>query len=179
MTRRTRGTRGTRVSRATLRPLALVGLCLTTACATFEAPGPTRITDGRLGFVPALRATTALEREEPARAAAFDDDGKAEKGPTRALFVAGIIIGAIGAAGMISMSAASYGLDRKLDKGYDDGISRDDAQKIADRGKALNTGAIVSSAVGLAGFLTAITVYGIDYTRCGPLAPKRRRCDER
>ncbi|MEZ4450733.1 MAG: hypothetical protein R3B09_14725 [Nannocystaceae bacterium] len=164
---------------ATLRPLALVGLCLTTACATFEGPSPTRITDSRLGFVPTLRASTSLEREEASRAAPSDETGKTTKGPTKALFVAGIIIGAIGAAGLISMSAASYGLDRKLDNGYAEGITREDAQTLVDRGKALNTGAIVSASVGLAGFLTAITTYGVDYTRCGPLAPKRRRCDER
>lgn len=162
-----------------LRPLAALGLCLTTACATFEAPAPTRITDGRLGFVPTLRATTALENQEPAREAPSEATGKTDKGPTRALFIAGIIVGAIGAAGMISMSAASYGLDRKLDRGYEDGITRDEAETIAERGDAMNTGAIVSASVGLAGFLTAITVYGVDYTRCGPLAPKRRRCDER
>lgn len=165
-------------SPSTLRPLGALLLGLCSACATFEAPSPTRITDGRLGFVPALRATTALENQEPA-GPSESAAGKTDKGPTRALFIAGIVVGAIGAAGMIAMSSASYGLDRKLDRGYQEGISREDAQTIADRGEAMNTGAIVSASVGLAGFLTAITVYGIDYTRCGPLAPKRRRCDER
>ena len=36
-----------------------------------------------------------------------------------------------------------------------------------------------TGSVAVVGALMAITAYGVEYTNCGPLAPKSRRCAER
>ncbi|MEZ4384442.1 MAG: hypothetical protein R3A79_24145 [Nannocystaceae bacterium] len=168
------------------RSPALVGLvaatALSTACATFESPQPrARPIDSRLHVVPVLAAKTSVEAPPPADASS--DDGAPRAGrttATHAVLWTGVVLASLGGAGLVGFGAAGIATNNRLDRGLlEEGITRDERQKLVDRGETLNTATIVSASVGLLGALMAVTAYGIEYTNCGPLAPKRRRCSER
>ncbi|MCA9638440.1 MAG: hypothetical protein KC420_20560 [Myxococcales bacterium] len=161
--------------------LACATTCVTsTACAPLIAPQRRPAIDARLGFVPVLASQTSIEREA---AASSDDGGKPgarRTTATHAVLWTGTILAAVGGAGLIGFGAAGYATERKMTKGYEsEGLSRDELDTLTSRGDALNTAAIISASVGLVGALMAITAYGVEYTNCGPLAPKSRRCAER
>ena len=166
----------------TRRTLGLACVALvtasTTACASFEGarPGPGLI-DSRLHIVPVLAAKTSIEAEPV-------DDGKSRSAgrttATHAVLWTGVVLASLGGAGLIGFGSASYATDSKLSRGYaEDGLTRDEADTLINRGEALNTATIISASVGLLGALMAVTAYGVEYTNCGPLAPKSRRCSER
>ncbi|MCA9660918.1 MAG: hypothetical protein KC486_21425 [Myxococcales bacterium] len=162
---------------------AIVSLtALATACATFESPQPrVRPIDSRLHVVPVLAAKTSVETPPPAAEAPSDDASRPRRTTaTHAVLWTGVVLASLGGAGLVGFGAAGLATNRKLDKGLlEEGISRDDRQTLVDRGETLNTATIVSASVGLLGALMAVTAYGVEYTNCGPLAPKRRRCSER
>jgi hypothetical protein len=162
---------------------ALVSLtALATACATFESPPPrARPIDSRLHVVPVLVAKTSVETPPPAAEAPSDDSPRPGRTTaTHAVLWTGVVLASLGGAGLIGFGAAGLATNRKLDKGLlEEGITRDERQTLVDRGETLNTATIVSASVGLLGALMAVTAYGVEYTNCGPLAPKRRRCSER
>jgi hypothetical protein len=106
-----------------------------------------------------------------------DDDGRAKATP--ALFWTGVALGGLGTAGTLGFATAGKVVERKIDDGYDDGFSSARHDELESRGETWNALAITSLSVGLVGLVLAATVYGIDYTRCGPLAPTRRRCPAR
>ena len=156
-------------------PLLAALAALSTACAGLAPPSP-RVTDARLGMVPVLAARTAFETEEAGRGG-DRDDGRTRREPTEAVFWAGVILTAIGGAGAIGMGTAARITERQIVAGFEgDGLSRERLDTLNDRGKALNRATIVSGAIGLAGALMAATAYGIEWTKCGKLAPERRRC---
>ncbi len=167
-------------ARASALPILALITAGTTACASFEAPrpGPSALIDSRLHIVPVLAAKTSIEAEpEPA------DTGGRRAGrttATHAVLWTGVVLAALGGAGLVGFGATSYATDSKLSKGYnEDGLTRDEQQTLIDRGEAMNTATIISASVGLLGALMAVTAYGVEYTNCGPLAPKSRRCSER
>ncbi len=156
-------------------------LTLTTACASLTAPSA-RVTDARLGLVPVLAARTAFETEEASRSAdrQRDDEPRRRRDPSTAAFWAGVIIGAVGTAGAIALGSAARITERQIIHGYEgDGLSHERLDTLGDRGKALNKATVASLGVGLAGALMAAAAYGVEWTKCGDLAPKRRRCAER
>ncbi len=159
-------------------PLLALVTAGTTACASFEAPrpGPSALIDSRLHVVPVLAAKTSIEAEPT-------DSGTRKAGrttATHAVLWTGVVLAAVGGAGLIGFGSASYATDSKLSRGYaEDGLTRDEQQTLIDRGEGLNTATIISASVGLLGALMAVTAYGVEYTNCGPLAPKSRRCPER
>ena len=167
-----------RASRASA-PLVAALAALTTACASFAPPSP-RVTDARLSLVPVLAARTAFESEEAGRGGDRDDAPRARREPSEAVFWAGVIIASIGGAGALGMGTAARITERQVVAGFEgDGLSRERLDTLNDRGKALNRATIVSGAIGLAGALMAATAYGIEWTKCGKLAPERRRCAAR
>jgi len=141
---------------------------------------PRLVTDTRLQSIGNLGARTNFELQTAVASntgAPGDDRGpKRKKSITPALFWSGIIIGAIGTGATIGVAAAGFATERRISNSFDDGISKADHQQLVDRGKALNTVSIVTTAVALAGWVMAIGTYGYDYTHCGPLAPKKRQC---
>ncbi|HFE44840.1 MAG TPA: hypothetical protein ENJ18_04990 [Nannocystis exedens] len=162
--------------------LAVACLQLSTACASFEAPARYSLIDSRLHVVPVLAARTSIEtNSEPA---ASDNDNNNRSGKrvtaTHAVLWTGVALASLGGAGLLGFGATSLATDRKLSRGYEeDGLTHDEQDTLIKRGEAMNTATIVSASVGLLGALIAVTAYGVEYTKCGRLAPKRRRCDER
>jgi len=165
-------------ARASALPILALITAGSTACASFETPrsGPSALIDSRLHIVPVLAAKTSIEAE-PA------DSGGRKAGrttATHAVLWTGVVLAALGGAGLVGFGATSFATDSKLSKGYaEDGLTRDEQQTLIDRGEAMNTATIISASVGLIGALMAVTAYGVEYTNCGPLAPKNRRCSER
>ena len=179
------------------RLLAIACLGLTTACASFEAPSRYSRIDSRLHIVPVLAARTSFEADRAP--AASDSSGTSESDDnndnndnndngtsgkrvtaTHAVLWTGIVLASLGGAGLLGFGATGLATDRKLRRGYDeDGLSHEEQDTLIKRGEAMNTATIISASVGLLGALIAVTAYGVEYTKCGRLAPKRRRCDER
>ncbi len=170
-----------------VRLLAIACLGLTTACATFEAPGRDAPIDSRLHIVPVLAARTSIEADSaPATSDTSDtsdtDNGRSGKRvtATHAVLWTGVVLASLGGAGLIGFGATGLATDRKLIRGYEeDGLTHEEQDTLIERGEAMNTATIISASVGLLGALIAVTAYGVEYTKCGRLAPKRRNCDKR
>jgi hypothetical protein len=161
------------------RPLVLAGaLALASACAVapIEVPSP----DARLASLGNLGARSSFELRTlyAAQAPAGGDQPSARRRPvTPILFYTGIVLATLTGAGAVATGAASFGLRRKLDNGYfaDDGLTYEEYGQIADRGDRLAkaTWGLGFLAAGFAAM--ALISYSVDWSRCGPLAPKRRR----
>jgi hypothetical protein len=125
--------------------------------------------------LPVFAASTQLEREAPPA----DDRPRNEK-VTPALFWTGIIAGSLGTAGTVGFGLAGRVTENKVHDGYEDGFTRAESDELRDKGSTYNTLAITSAVVGVVGWATALIVYGIDYSRCGPVAKKnkKRNCPE-
>jgi len=148
---------------------------LASACA-FQQPSA-RLTDARLGFAPVLAARTSFESEGAERGAAADAPRPARE-PTELVFWTGVILAAVGGGAALALGTTARITERQVINGFDgDGLSRDRLDQLGDRGAALNTASLAAGALGLVGAVMATTAYGVEYTRCGKLAPKRRRCD--
>ena len=95
-----------------------------------------------------------------------DDTRPRERRPiTPVLFWLGIGLTAVG----------GYATQRQLSGDYRGSATTDEIQTLERRGSTLNKATIAGVVVTVVGAVLALTSYGVDYTRCGPLAPKRRR----
>lgn len=159
------------------RPLALAGaLALASACAV--APVEVQVPDHRLASLGNLGARSSFELRTlyAAQAPAPDQPAARRRPVTPILFYTGVILATLTGAGAVATGAASFGLRRKLDNAYfDDGLTYDQYNTIADRGDRLSkaTWGLAFLSAGFAAM--ALISYSIDWSRCGPLAPKRRR----
>ncbi len=110
-----------------------------------------------------------------------------KKSATKPIFIAGVILSAVGGIGTLAFGTGGLIVERQLtDRLY----NRLDPEKSADAfteqeyndlekvGELMNVLAITSVVIGLVGMTMAVTAYGYDYTHCGSLAPKRRRCED-
>lgn len=156
--------------RSSAKLVAVATLSTSLACAT--APAPVHISSDLA--VGRMAERTSFEREVDSS----DASPKARK-VTPALFWTGVVLGSLGVVGTVAFGAAGHVTNNKIDDGYDDGLTRSEHADLVDRGEALNVAAITSAAVGLFGIGLAAAAYGYDYTHCGPLAAKKRRCKER
>lgn len=165
----------------TTRPLALVGLlALSTACAGVQ-PQLTALPDQRLASLGNLGARSSFEirtlyaaPEAPPPADAPPKPRK--RAVTPILFTIGVVGASLLGAGAFSTGVASYGLRRRLDNSYfDGGLSYDEYDRINTNGERLSdaTWGLGISAFAFAAM--ALIAYSVDWQRCGPLAPKRRR----
>ncbi|MBK8260973.1 MAG: hypothetical protein IPK80_06480 [Nannocystis sp.] len=158
-------------------PLLAACAALSTACA-LQQPSA-RLTDARLGFAPVLAARTSFESEAAERGAPPADEApRAARGPTELVFWTGVILAAVGGGAALALGTTARVTEGKVISGFEgDGLSRARLDELNDRGAGLNNATIAVGALGLVGAIMATTAYGVDYTRCGKLAPKRRRCD--
>lgn len=164
------------------RPLAVAGaLVLATACtsAQVELPAPDRrlASIGNLGTHSNFEIRTLYAVQDPAPAPPPRDQPRARKrAATPILFYLGVTMAALAGGGAIGTAAASYGLRRKLDDNYfENGFDYDEYNRTVERGDRLSKAAwgLGITAVGFAAM--ALIAYSVDWARCGPLAPKRRR----
>lgn len=155
------------------RTSLVAALALSTACATFEAPSAPRVIDARLN-VGNMGTRNAFElRNQPSEPR--QTDAKPRRPVTPILYWLGIGMLAVGGATAIGTGAAGYATKRQLKNGYDGSLTAEDTRTLETRGEGLNKAMIAGAVVGIIGAALAITTFGIDYTRCGPVAPKRRR----
>ncbi|MCA9587379.1 MAG: hypothetical protein KC657_18760 [Myxococcales bacterium] len=170
--------------------LALAASLVTSACAS-AGPAPVPRIDPKL-HVGEMGARTnfelrAMVASEAAPLPSSDDRGdkrKKSRKVTPALFWTGVILGSVGGAGALGFGIAGVVTERNINNSFDDsinggaGLSKAEFDRLRNQGDTMNTLAITSAVVGLVGLALAVIVYGHDYTTCGPLAPKRRRCEE-
>jgi hypothetical protein len=157
-------------------PLLVACAALSAACA-LQQPSA-RLTDARLGFAPVLAARTSFESEAAERGAPAGEAPRAARGPTELVFWTGVILAAVGGGAALALGTTARVTEGEVIGGFEgDGLSRARLDELNDRGAGLNNATIAVGALGLVGAIMATTAYGVDYTRCGKLAPKRRRCD--
>jgi len=172
-------------SRSSIHTIALSAvLSLGTACAGLQPQASTRL-DPRLASLNigniGVRNGYELRNASPVagREAAtmpVDDTRPRERRPvTPVLFWLGIGLTAVGGAGTIGTAAAGYGTQRQISSDYRGSANAEDVHTLERRGAALNKATIAGVVVTVIGAVLALTSYGVDYSRCGPLAPKRRR----
>jgi hypothetical protein len=94
---------------------------------------------------------------------------------TPILFWIGIGLTAAGGGTMIGSASAAAATRNQLRTAYSDGTTVARVDELERRGSNLNKVSIAGAVLMVAGAIMALTSYGYDYTRCGPLAPKRRR----
>lgn len=164
-------------------PLALAGvLALSTACAGVQPQvADLPLPDRRLASIGSLGARSNFEirtlyaaPEQPPPADAPPPARK--RAVTPILFTIGVIGASLLGGSAVATGAASYGLRRKLDNSYfDGGLSLDDYDRIKTNGERLSD-ATWGLGIGAFAFAAmALISYAVDWQRCGPLAPKRRR----
>lgn len=150
-------------------------LALSTACAGLEPQSPVRI-DPRLN-VGNMAARNSFElrnaADPPGRSA--DPAPTARKPVTPLLFWLGIGLTAAGAGTVIGTAAGAYATRRQLTDSYEGSTTIERTRELEQRGERLNKASLAGAILMVAGAILALTTYGYDYTRCGPLAPKRRR----
>lgn len=158
----------------------LVGaVALTTACATttVDLPQPDRrlASLGNLGARSNFEIRTLYAAQDPAPAPA-DQKSERRRAVTPVLFYLGVTVAALAGGATIATGTASYGLRRKLDDNYfKDGFTYDEYNRTVERGDRLSKAAWGLGFTAVAFAAMALISYSVDWSRCGPLAPKRRR----
>jgi len=131
-----------------------------------------QVLDPRLGLDVSV-PSNSMEREATLAANQPRDDG-GQKKVTPALFWTGIILGSVGAAGLIGGGVTGAITEEQIRNGDADGWTRQERQDKIRQGEMANTITIVGAVLTILGYGTATVVAGIDYTRCGPVISKKR-----
>lgn len=155
-------------------PLALA-LALTTACAS--APTEPRVTDQRLLAVGNVGARSHYEirtlyaATDPAPAPA------AKKRPiTPILFYLGVSVAAVTGAAALGTAIGSSITRRQIDDSYfDEGLTLERYDALKTRGERLDSATWGLGITAFAFAALALITYSVDWARCGPVAPARRR----
>lgn len=166
------------------RPLTTVlvaVLSLSTACAGLEPSASIssvridpRLHVGNMGAHNSYELRNGLVARNTTGAPATDSSPR-KRPVTPILFWLGIGLTVVGGVGTIGTASAGYATQRQISDGFAGNISTDELRQLNKRGDALNKASIAGAAITVIGAILALTSYGVDYTRCGPLAPKRRR----
>lgn len=151
-------------------------------CAAFG--GGTQVSttplDPRVGSLGTLtRFETEPAAPAPKAQASNDRRGKKKRTTNESLYWAGIIVGSIGTALGVGSGIGAWVTQSQISDGYDNGATKAEIDDLERRGEVLGALSITGFSLGVLGFVTSIVTYGIDYTRCGPLAAKRRDCSKR
>jgi len=151
-------------------------LTLSTACAGLEPPTrlqlDPRLNVGNMGARNSFELRNAVGSGEPT-----SDPGPrtARRPVTPILFWIGVGLTAAGGGTLIGSAAAAAATRSQLRTAYDDGTTVQRVDELERRGTVLNKISVAGAVLMVAGAIMSLTSYGYDYTRCGPLAPKRRR----
>lgn len=155
--------------------ILVAALTLSTACAGIE-PQPALRLDPRLN-VGNMGTRNSFELRN-----AVGSSGQSDPAPTTTrrpvtpiLFWIGIGLTAAGGGTLIGSAAGAAATRNQLHDAYNDGTSVSRVDELERRGSSLNKVSLAGAVLMVAGAIMALTSYGYDYTRCGPLAPKRRR----
>jgi hypothetical protein len=162
------------------RRLWVAALALSTACATTTAdlPQPDRrlASIGNVGTRSNFEIRTLYAAQDPAPPPADDRSSKRRRPVTPILFYLGISMAVAAGVGTIATSFASYGLRRKLDDNYfENGFDYEDYDRTVQTGERLAKASWGLGLTAVAFAAMALISYSVDWSRCGPLAPKRRR----
>lgn len=157
---------------------AAVAACLlvTSGCAGLMSPSGVSRVD--LDSPPmrqfAVASMTDLERDVRLETG---ERGNAKITPP--LYWAGIGVGTLGAVGGLAFGVAGYVTKNQVNDGYRDGagLTLAERDRLVKNGELYNGLALGFTALSVVAYAAALVVYGVDWNRCGPLAPKRRRCD--
>lgn len=171
------------MSRSFQHGIALVaafGLATGPGCASMATTAGVSTTrlDGSVGQL-GTRTRFELEPSDARAPAAAPRDDADKRAPTARLFLAGLIVGGVATAIGLGTGVGALVTERQIQRGYDDGMTRSELDDLETRGDVLGALSVTGFSLGAAGFLTSIITYGIDYTRCGPAARKRRDCRDR
>jgi hypothetical protein len=153
----------------------MLGLCV--ACVS-APPAPRMLApDLQIG---ALAERTRFEQSDFDRSEPETDHGARPERRQRtrtALFWTGIGMVSFGAVGFAGFGIGGRVVQRKIERGFEDGsLTHDDKDRLDRTGVAMNGLAIGSGVVGLLGIGLAALVYGIDNAKCGELKPRRSAC---
>lgn len=99
------------------------------------------------------------------------------QGARTGIFWAGIATTIVGAAMLTGFGIGGRVVQARLKDGYEDGdltYARED--ELRDRGNTFNQLAAAGAGITLVGAAVAAIVYGVDYSRCGSLAKRRKDC---
>ena len=158
-------------------PVTAVAL-LVSGCAGITSPGASGHVDLDS---PAMRQFAVANMTELERDVRLETGTRKNKKPvTPPLFWSGIGLGTIGAVGGIACGVTGFVTKNQLNDAYYDGtgLTVDEQARLVRNGELYNTLAITFSALAVVGYALAIVTYGVDWNRCGPLAEKKRRCQE-
>jgi hypothetical protein len=179
--------------------LALALSVTVAGCASARAtPVPVidaRLHVGEMGTRTNFELRQLVAQSSPAPQGASDDFAppkkkkkkKKEKWASTPIFWVGVVLSVVGASGTIAFGTGGLLIEKDLtSKLYDslgpvderEMFSEAEYNELNDRGQVFNALAITSVVVGLVGMVMSVSAYGYEYTHCGPLAPKRRRCEE-
>lgn len=163
-------------------PLALaLTLAAATGCASVQ-PQIVDLPDQRLASIGNLSARSNFEirtlyaapEQPPPQTDAAPPARK--RAVTPILFTIGVIGASVLGASAVTTGAVSFGLRRKIDDAYfNGGLSYDEFDRFKTRGERLSDATWGLSLGAFAFAAMALISYAVDWNRCGPLAPKRRR----
>lgn len=95
----------------------------------------------------------------------------------RLLYLTGLGAIGFGIVGTLGFGIGGRIVQAQMKNGYEDGdLTREREDQLSTTGTVMNALTITSAVVGIAGLITAATVYGIDHARCGELRPRRKQC---
>lgn len=126
-------------------------------------------------------ATTGGGSEDPPWPTGVDRlDNDKDQQRRLALFWSGVGILAAGLVSTAAFMTTGQVVEARLDEGYDEGgLSRDREQRLRRMGTVSNQAAIVSGGVSVIGLALLLAGYGLDYSVCGKLAKRRKKCRKR
>jgi hypothetical protein len=112
----------------------------------------------------------------PADDSPSNDPSKEQRTRT-GLFWGGVGALALGGAMLTAFGIGGRVTQAQLKNGYDDGdLTYSREEKLRDRGSAFNKVAAAGAGLAVVGLAVTAIVYGIDYSRCGTLAKRRKDC---
>lgn len=171
-----------------LGPLLLSIACVAAPMPVTYAPDPATLYGAkahRTAFedptaaAPAPAATVGPAPRDTATDTSDNDPAKHQRART-GVFWGGIAATAVGGVLLTAFGIGGRVTQSQLAKAYDDAdltYARED--KLADRGKLFNALAGAGAGIAIVGIAMASIAYGLDYSRCGTLAKRRKDCKPR
>jgi len=99
------------------------------------------------------------------------------QGARTGIFWAGVAATALGAAMLTGFGIGGRVTQAQLEDGYGDGdLSYAREEKLRDRGTVFNQVAGAGAGIAIVGIAVTAIVYGVDFSRCGTLAKRRKDC---